>query len=60
MTIADTDVLIDFLAGVSPASTIGRADSVIAGIALARGAELLTRNRRQFERVRGLRLAALP
>ena len=124
MTIADTDVLIDFLAGVSPTAdrvaeyidrrllcttvvsrfellsgvrnarqesavrtllavapalpldeeaadkaaevrrslarsgaAIGMADSLIAGIALARQAELLTRNRRHFDRVRGLRLA---
>jgi tRNA(fMet)-specific endonuclease VapC len=35
---------------------IGMADSLIAGIALVRGGVLLTRNRRYFERVRGLRL----
>jgi tRNA(fMet)-specific endonuclease VapC len=124
MTIADTDVLIDFLAGVEPAAgriaqelgrgalcttaisrfellsgarsqrqetairellaalpalaldekaadraadvrralersgaSIGMADSLIAGIALAHGAALLTRNRRSFERLAGLRLA---
>ena len=126
MTIADTDVLIDFLAGAEPAAAqvaeelergslcttavsrfellsgvrsarqeaavrellaavsalpldeeaadraaevrralersgepIGMADSLIAGIALARGGTLLTRNRRHFERVGGLRLAEL-
>ena len=124
MTVADTDVLIDFLAGVEPAAArvaaelergslqttavnrfelmsgarsarqeslivrllaaipalpldeaaadhaaavrrslersgaaIGMADSLIAGIVLQHGAELLTRNRRHFERVAGLRLA---
>jgi predicted nucleic acid-binding protein len=35
------------------------ADSLIAGIALARGGSLLTRSRRHFERVGGLRLADL-
>lgn len=38
---------------------IGMADSLIAGIALAHGAPLLTRNRRHFERVPGLTLADL-
>jgi predicted nucleic acid-binding protein len=38
---------------------IGMADSLIAGITLARGAILLTRNRRHFERVRGLLLTDL-
>lgn len=38
---------------------IGMADSLIAGIALAAGAELLTRNRRRLTRVPSLRLAAL-
>jgi len=38
---------------------IGMGDSLIAGIALARGATLLTRNRRHFERVPGLPLAEL-
>ena len=37
---------------------IGMADSLIAGIVLTAGAMLLTRNRRHFERVAGLRLAA--
>jgi predicted nucleic acid-binding protein len=36
---------------------IGIGDSLIAGIALARGATLLTRNKRHFERVLGLPLA---
>ena len=36
---------------------IGMGDSLIAGIALARGATLLTRNKRHFERVLGLPLA---
>lgn len=36
--------------------SIGMADSLIAGIVLASGGELLTRNRRHFERVPGLRL----
>ncbi|HEX2162470.1 MAG TPA: PIN domain-containing protein [Thermoanaerobaculia bacterium] len=38
---------------------VGMADSLIAGIALAAGAELFTRNRRHFSRVPSLRLAAL-
>jgi predicted nucleic acid-binding protein len=38
---------------------IGMGDSLIAGIALARGASLLTRNKRHFERVLGLPLAEL-
>jgi len=38
---------------------IGMADSLIAGIALVHGASLLTRNRRHFERVNGLRLVEL-
>lgn len=38
---------------------IGMADSLIAGIALSRSAILLTRNRRHFERVPDLALAAL-
>ena len=38
---------------------IGMGDSLIAGIALARGATLLTRNKRHFERVLGLPLAEL-
>ena len=36
---------------------IGMADSLIAGIVLARRGTLLTRNQRHFERVPGLRLA---
>jgi tRNA(fMet)-specific endonuclease VapC len=39
---------------------IGMADSLIAGIVLTRDAMLLTRNRRHFERVEGLKLATLP
>ena len=35
---------------------IGMADYLIAGICLARGAALYTRNRTHFERVEGLRL----
>jgi tRNA(fMet)-specific endonuclease VapC len=38
---------------------IGMGDSLIAGIALARGATLLTRNKRHFERVPGLPLEEL-
>ena len=38
---------------------IGMGDSLIAGIVLARGATLLTRNKRHFERVPGLPLAEL-
>lgn len=41
-------------------SGIGMADSLIAGIALTHDALLLTRNRRHFERVEGLKLATLP
>ena len=40
--------------------SIGMADSLIAGIVLTHGATLLTRNRRHFARVSGLRLAELP
>ncbi len=36
---------------------IGKADFYVAGICLAVDAPLLTRNRREFERVRGLRFA---
>ncbi len=36
---------------------IGMADSRIAGVVLAHGGTLLTRNRRHFERVGGLELA---
>jgi tRNA(fMet)-specific endonuclease VapC len=36
---------------------IGMADSLIAGIVISNGGTLLTRNRRHFERVPGLRLA---
>jgi tRNA(fMet)-specific endonuclease VapC len=36
---------------------IGMADSLIAGIVTSNGGTLLTRNRRHFERVPGLRLA---
>jgi len=38
---------------------IGMGDSLIAGIALARGASLLTRNKRHFERVPGLVVAEI-
>jgi tRNA(fMet)-specific endonuclease VapC len=38
-------------------ATIGMADSLIAGIVLSAGGDLLTRNRRHFERVPGLNLA---
>jgi tRNA(fMet)-specific endonuclease VapC len=38
---------------------IGMADSLIAGIVLAHDGMLLTRNRRHFERVDGLKLASL-
>ena len=36
---------------------IGMADSLIAGIVTSNGGTLLTRNRRHFERVPGMRLA---
>jgi tRNA(fMet)-specific endonuclease VapC len=38
-------------------NTIGMADSLIAGIVINNRSSLLTRNRRHFERVPGLRLA---
>jgi tRNA(fMet)-specific endonuclease VapC len=38
---------------------IGMADSLIAGVVLTRGATLLTRNRRHFDRVKGLQVVAL-
>jgi tRNA(fMet)-specific endonuclease VapC len=41
-------------------SSIGMADSLIAGITLAHGGRLLTRNRRHFQRVEGLALVAIP
>lgn len=40
-------------------STIGMADSLIAGVVLAVNGVLLTRNRRHFDRVDGLKLASL-
>jgi tRNA(fMet)-specific endonuclease VapC len=39
--------------------SIGMADSLIAGIVLSHGAMLLTRNRKHFERVNGLKLGSL-
>jgi len=44
----------------STGEAIGMADSLIAGTVLAHGATLLTRNRRHFARLAGLRLAELP
>jgi predicted nucleic acid-binding protein len=41
----------------SDGRVIGKADLYVAGVCLAVDAPLLTRNRREFERVRGLRLA---
>jgi tRNA(fMet)-specific endonuclease VapC len=38
-------------------SPVGMADSLIEGIVIGAGAALLTRNRRHFERIAGLRLA---
>jgi tRNA(fMet)-specific endonuclease VapC len=38
-------------------NSIGMADSLIAGIVTSNGGTLLTRNRRHFERVPGMRLA---
>ncbi len=38
-------------------TVIGKADLYIAGVCLAEKLPLLTRNRREFERVRGLRFA---
>jgi predicted nucleic acid-binding protein len=40
-------------------AAIGLADSLIAGIVVACGGVLLTRNRRHFERVQGLALGGL-
>ena len=39
--------------------SIGMADSLIAGIALTNSMELLTRNRKHFDRVEGLRVVDL-
>jgi tRNA(fMet)-specific endonuclease VapC len=39
--------------------SIGMADSLIAGIALVSNLPLLTRNRKHFENVEGLRLVPL-
>jgi tRNA(fMet)-specific endonuclease VapC len=39
--------------------SIGMADSLIAGIALVNGLSLMTRNRKHFENVEGLRLLSL-
>jgi tRNA(fMet)-specific endonuclease VapC len=39
--------------------SIGMADSLIAGIALVNNLPLLTRNRKRFENVEGLRLVPL-
>jgi tRNA(fMet)-specific endonuclease VapC len=39
--------------------SIGMADSLIAGIALAHGLPLLTRNRKHFEKIEGLSLIPL-
>lgn len=38
-------------------NSIGMADSLIAGIVISNGCTLLTRNRRHFERIPGMRLA---
>jgi len=38
-------------------SSIGMADSLVAGIVTSAGGAMLTRNRKHFERVPGLRLA---
>lgn len=43
----------------SPGEPIGMGDSLIAGIVLAHGETLMTRNRRHFGRVEGLRIATL-
>jgi tRNA(fMet)-specific endonuclease VapC len=43
----------------SGGQTIGMGDYLIAGICLSRGATLLTRNRKHFERIAGLALAEL-
>lgn len=48
MMVADTDVLID-----------GMGDSLIAGIVLAHGGTLLTRNRRHFDRIPELSLGSI-
>jgi tRNA(fMet)-specific endonuclease VapC len=40
-------------------ATIGMGDYLIAGICLSRGASLLTRNRKHFDRLPGLMLAKL-
>lgn len=40
-------------------SAIGMGDSLIAGIVLSASGVLLTRNRRHFERIDGLKLASL-
>jgi predicted nucleic acid-binding protein len=68
MIAADTDVLIGYLAGLDPAAAarrqlertgtpIGMADSLVAGIVLARNGALYTRSERHFGRVVELRRA---
>lgn len=60
--VADSDVLIDFLSGRDPAARrveIELESRLIAGIVMTHDALLLTRNRKHFERVEGLKLATL-
>lgn len=63
LTVLPIDLAIARIAGAlaqdlaARGAKIGAADAVIAGACLASGASLLTRNRRHFERVPGLRLA---
>jgi tRNA(fMet)-specific endonuclease VapC len=41
-------------------ASIGTADTLIAGTVLVHGSTLLTRNRKHFERIPGLRLEGIP
>lgn len=54
--LVDTDIFIDHLRG---ATELRLPDAIIAATALVHGLQLSSRNAKDFERVRGLRLRAL-